>query len=189
MPLAIYWTEARVDEVTIVSPAVLELALSDLGDSVAEVLAGSGADAAILAIDYASKLRIRINGKGGHPGAMKHVIDPVAVATAGENTRRNRARSFITFVQAAGVRGSDFRKRAPFDLIFANILLGPLVKLAAPLARLAAPHARIVLSGLLPSQANAVIAVCRAQGLHLEQRSVLDGWATLVMRRGNGRLA
>jgi hypothetical protein len=56
--------EARVEEVGIVSPAVLELGLSGLGDSVVEILAGNRADAAILAIDYASKLRIRINGKG-----------------------------------------------------------------------------------------------------------------------------
>jgi ribosomal protein L11 methyltransferase len=111
-------------------------------------------------------------------------IDPVAVATARENARLNRQSAFITFVQAAGVRRSAFRKRAPFDLIFANILLGPLTKLAAPLAKLATPGAQIVLSGLLPSQANAVISAYRAQGLKLERRSVLDDWATLVMRRG-----
>jgi hypothetical protein len=53
-----------VEEVNILSPAVLELGLTGLGGSVAEILSGNGADAAILAIDYASKLRIRINGKG-----------------------------------------------------------------------------------------------------------------------------
>ena len=83
------------------------------------------------------------------------------------------------------MRRCVFRKRAPFDLIFANILLGPLIRLAAPLASLASPGARIVLSGLLPSQANAAIAAYLAQGLYLERRLVLDGWATLVMRRGN----
>src|SRR4051812_3141283 len=65
--------EARVDEVDIVSPAVVELGLSGLGDSVAEILAGSGAGAAILAIDYASKLRIRINGKGKFRDGRLHL--------------------------------------------------------------------------------------------------------------------
>ena len=54
--------EAKVEEVEIVSPAVLELGLNGLGDSVAELLAG-GANAAMLAIDYVGKLRIRVNGK------------------------------------------------------------------------------------------------------------------------------
>ena len=56
--------EARVAEVDIVSPAVLELGLEGLGASVAELLSGEGANAAVLAIDYKDKLRIRVNGKG-----------------------------------------------------------------------------------------------------------------------------
>ena len=68
--------------------------------------------------------------------------------------------------------------RAPFDLIFANILLRPLQRLAAPLRRLTAPGARVVLSGLLASQANAAIAAYRA--LALTRRIDLDGWTTLV---------
>ena len=65
--------EAKVEEVEIVSPAVLELGLSGLGDSVAEILSGNGADAAVLAIDYASKLRIRINGKGKFRDGRLHL--------------------------------------------------------------------------------------------------------------------
>jgi ribosomal protein L11 methyltransferase len=67
--------------------------------------------------------------------------------------------------------------------MLANILLQPLKRLAAPLARLAAPHARVVLSGLLPSQANATLAAYRMQGLALERRIVVEGWATLVLAR------
>jgi ribosomal protein L11 methyltransferase len=40
-----------------------------------------------------------------------------------------------------------------------------------------------VLSGLLPSHANAALAVYRAQGLTLERRIPLDGWVTLVLKR------
>ena len=86
-------------------------------------------------------------------------------------------------MQAAGLGRRRFRERGRFDLVFANILLGPLLRFAAPMAKLAAPGARIVLSGLLRPQANAVIAAYRAQGLALERRAVLDDWVTLVLRR------
>ena len=49
--------------------------------------------------------------------------------------------------------------------------------------RLAAPQARIVLSGLLPSHANAALSIYRAQGFALERRVPLDGWVTLILRR------
>ena len=77
-------------------------------------------------------------------------IDRVAVEAARGNARLNRAASAITFVRAAGANARAIAARAPYDLIFANILLGPLMRLAVPLRRLAAPGAHIVLSGLLP---------------------------------------
>jgi hypothetical protein len=67
--------------------------------------------------------------------------------------------------------------------MFDNILLQPLKRLAAPLARLVALHGRIVLSGLLPSQASATLAAYRMQGLALERRILIEGWATLVLAR------
>jgi ribosomal protein L11 methyltransferase len=91
----------------------------------------------------------------------------------------------ITLLRAAGANARAITTHAPYDLIFANILLGPLVRLAVPVRRLAAPGARIVLSGLLPSHANAVLAIYRAQGLALERRVPVDGWVTLVLRRGS----
>jgi ribosomal protein L11 methyltransferase len=110
-------------------------------------------------------------------------IDPLAARVARANARLNRAGAQVEIMHAAGVGAQAFRKRAPFDLIFANILLGPLLRLAAPLAKLAARKAHVVLSGLLPSQANAVLAAYRAQGLALERRLVLEGWVTLVLRK------
>ena len=90
----------------------------------------------------------------------------------------------MTVIHAAGLGMRQFRERAPFDLVLANILLGPLQRMATPMARLLAPGARVVLSGLLTAQASAALAAYRAQGLALERRIVLDGWATLVLRRG-----
>ncbi len=87
-------------------------------------------------------------------------------------------------MRATGTNARAIAASAPYDLIFANILLGPLTRLAVPLRRLAAPAAHIVLSGLLPNHANAVLAIYRAQGFVLERRIPLDGWVTLVLRRG-----
>jgi uncharacterized protein len=65
--------EAKVEEVNVVSAAVLELALDGLGGSVSELLSGAGANAAILAIDYVGKLRIRVNGKGKFRDGRLHL--------------------------------------------------------------------------------------------------------------------
>jgi ribosomal protein L11 methyltransferase len=114
-------------------------------------------------------------------------IDGSAVRAARANAALNRAGSFVEVVKADGVTGPKVRERAPYDLVFANILLRPLQRLAAPLTRLTAPHGRIVLSGLLASQANAAIAAYR--GLALERRIDLDGWTTLVLVRRQRRRA
>ena len=111
-------------------------------------------------------------------------IDAVAIAAARDNVRLNRTAAFVTVLRASGTKARTITRGKPYDLIFANILLGPLLRLAVPIRRLAAPGARIVLSGLLPSHANAVLAIYRAQGFALERRIAREGWVTLVMRRG-----
>jgi ribosomal protein L11 methyltransferase len=110
-------------------------------------------------------------------------IDPVAVAAARGNARLNKAGANMQVIQAAGLGAQKFRQRAPFEIIFANILLRPLQQLARPMARLVAPRGRIVLSGLLASHAQAALAAYRAQGLVLERRIILEGWVTLVLRK------
>jgi ribosomal protein L11 methyltransferase len=109
-------------------------------------------------------------------------IDPMSVRLARENARLNRVPS-LAIVHARGLGDRRFRERAPYRLVFANILLGPLKGLAKPIAALAAPGAFVVLSGLLPSQANAALAAYRAHGFVLERRIPLEGWMTLVLRR------
>ena len=108
--------------------------------------------------------------------------DPLAVRTALANARRNRA-AWIEFIAAEGLGARPFRVRAPFDLVFANILLPPLKRLAGPMARIVWPRGGIiVLSGLLVAQENAALAAYRAHGLRLERRIRLDEWVTLVVR-------
>jgi ribosomal protein L11 methyltransferase len=151
------------------------LALDDLAKRrrparVLDLGTGSG----VLAIAAAKMLGARV---------IASDIDRVAIEAARGNARLNRAGAAIAFVRAAGVNTRAVARGAPYDLIFANILLGPLLRLAVPLSRLAGPSARIVLSGLLPGHANAVLAIYRAQGLTLERRIPLEGWVTLVLKR------
>ncbi len=108
-------------------------------------------------------------------------IDPSAIQVARANARLNRAGAMVEFVRADGVTAQRLNARAPFDLVFANILLKPLQRMAAPLARLVAPGGRVVLSGLLPAHANAAITAYHM--LALERRIELDGWTTLVFKR------
>jgi len=110
-------------------------------------------------------------------------IDAVSVAAARLNARRNRAGARVTIVPASGVTDRRMRASAPYDLVFANLLLAPLKRLARPVGALAAARGRVVLSGLLPAEVNAALAAWRAAGFLLERRLLLDGWATLVMAR------
>ncbi len=110
-------------------------------------------------------------------------IDARAVAAARGNVRHNRAAARVDLVCVGGVGKRTVAGRAPFDLIFANILLGPLRAMARPLARLAAPGAHVVLSGLLHAHAGAALNAYRAQGLVLVRRIPLDEWVTLVLRK------
>jgi ribosomal protein L11 methyltransferase len=110
-------------------------------------------------------------------------IDKVAVRVAIDNAQLNKVTPLFRALHTPGVGSREIRGAAPYDLIFANILLQPLKLMARPLTRLVAPHGRVILSGLLAEHANAAIAAYRAQGLVLERRFLLDGWATLTLKR------
>jgi ribosomal protein L11 methyltransferase len=131
-----------------------------------------GTGSGVLAIAAARALRRRVLATDIYAGAVR---------VARDNARLNHVGALVEVLRADGVAAHGVRTRAPFDLIFANILLRPLQRFATPLTRLAAPGAHVVLSGLLSAQANAAIAAYR--GLVLERRIELDGWATLVLRR------
>jgi ribosomal protein L11 methyltransferase len=115
-------------------------------------------------------------------------IDPISVGLARDNARLNRVDAFVDVIRANGLSDRRIRGRAPFDLVFANILLGPLKQLAKPIRKVAAPGARVVLSGLLPAQANAALGAYRAIGLVLEQRILLNGWVTFILVRPAARI-
>lgn len=131
-----------------------------------------GTGSGVLAIAAAQALHCR---------ALASDVDAGAVRVARDNARINHVAANVEFICAPGVSLRRMQERAPYDLVFANILLSPLRLLATPMARLLGPHARVILSGLLSSQANSALAAYR--GLRLEHRIVLDGWTTLALRR------
>jgi ribosomal protein L11 methyltransferase len=75
------------------------------------------------------------------------------------------------------------KARAPYDLIIANILAGPLIELAPSVSEGLAAGGRLILAGLLEGQAEAVAAAYRRQGLMLTGRVATGEWPTLVMRK------
>jgi ribosomal protein L11 methyltransferase len=111
-------------------------------------------------------------------------IDPAAVRVARENVRLNRAAGFVTVITAAGLTAPPFRQRGRARLVFANILLGPLKRLAGPIAGAIGPGGYVILSGLLAAQASSALAPYRARGLRLVGRIVLEGWISLILFRG-----
>ena len=131
-----------------------------------------GTGTGVLAIAAAKALRRRV---------MASDIDPRAVVTARANARANGVGALVEVMHANGLAAR--RLAGPFDLVFANILLAPLRRLARPIARTLAPGAHVVLSGLLAAQAPAALAAYRAQGLALVARIPLDEWVTVVLTR------
>jgi ribosomal protein L11 methyltransferase len=111
-------------------------------------------------------------------------MDPVAVAIAVENASRNGARSRVLVVKAEGLAHPALR-HAKADLLFANLLLRPLLELAPAFARVLRPGGMCVLSGILDAQARQVEVRFSALGFRLDLRILLGGWTTLLFRRGS----
>jgi ribosomal protein L11 methyltransferase len=110
-------------------------------------------------------------------------IDPLATATARENVAANGLGGRVACVTAAGFRHPRLRAGAPYGLVFANILAGPLRRLAPDVAAHQAPGGVAILSGILARQAPGVTAVYRAWGYAPEAPVRIGEWVTLVLRR------
>ena len=108
-------------------------------------------------------------------------IDPVAVEVAVVNVLANDLEGRVNCVESIGFDGPALAQAAPFDLIFANILKGPLVDLAPDMAMHLAPGGIAILSGLLVEQADDIVAVYNAQGIDLMEREDLGEWTALTL--------
>lgn len=120
--------------------------------------------------------------------AIASDIDPVAVEISADNARANGVLlgdgpGRLALVTAAGSNHPALIGRAPYDLLIANILAGPLIELAPSLCALVEDGGTILLAGLLNEQADAVLAAYRAQGMRLAERSDRGDWPTLRLRK------
>ena len=113
-------------------------------------------------------------------------IDPAAVDVTRENAAHN-AMKRIDLIVADGALDDAITARAPYDLLIANILAGPLVSMAPEVAAIAAPEAAIVLAGLLDTQHEAVVAAFAACGCTLEAVDPRGDWTILKLRAGTAR--
>lgn len=110
-------------------------------------------------------------------------IDPVAVEVAAANVAGNGLAGRVECLGAAGFDHPRLAQAAPFALVFANILKGPLVELAPAVAAHAAPGGHAILSGLLVAQAAEVAAAYEAAGFAPLRETPVGDWTTLTLRR------
>lgn len=151
--------------------AIDRLTRTAVFDTVLDLGCGSG----VLAIAAARAL----------PNAfvMATDLDPQSVKVAAENVRINGLANRVALAAASGVDHMWIRQSPPFDLVVANILAGPLIRLAPALSRRIAPGGVLVLSGLLSPRAAQVSAAYHSAGFILHRHDRIAGWATLTLRR------
>lgn len=134
-----------------------------------------GTGTGVLAIAAALKARQQV---------LATDIDPVATRTALENARLNGAAHLVKGFTANGVEDRRFRLYGPFDLVIANILARPLMKMAKAIGSQMAQTATLVLSGLRVEDGPRILFAYRCQGFVLDRQREKDGWLTLTLVRG-----
>ncbi|MGA1802644.1 50S ribosomal protein L11 methyltransferase [Rhizobium sp. HT1-10] len=110
-------------------------------------------------------------------------IDPIAVRVARENVVRNGIVSGISLETAPGFHSTAFSRHGPFDLIIANILARPLIRMAPQLANHLAPGGSVILSGILAAQRWKVIAAYNGARLRHVRTIWRNGWVTIHLDR------
>ncbi len=114
-------------------------------------------------------------------------IDEQSVIVAADNATLNgRGRyshAAIDYRTADGLRDNGIGRYGPFDLVIANILAGPLMRLAPDIARANQQGGTLILSGILIEQAAAIIARYRSLGYVMQSHTRIEGWSTLVMTK------
>lgn len=145
-----------------------------LGDMTFNDVADVGCGTAVLAMAAA---------KTGSANVIASDIDPVAVDVAEANMSANGMGAAVKCVTAAGFDDPALGGAAPFDLIFANILKGPLIMLAPDMSKHTKPKGFAILSGLLNEQAEEIIGVYARNGYNLAHHDKIGEWSTLTLRK------
>lgn len=112
-------------------------------------------------------------------------IDEVAVQVAEANLRANALEDRVRCIRAAGLAHPVLAENRPFDLVFANILKGPLIDLAPSIADSLAPGGRVILSGILNRQADEILRIYGESGLSAVFEEQIGDWTTLELRRND----
>ena len=152
------------------------LATLDPGQTANAVDVGCGSG--ILAIAMAKLWRRPVIG-GDNDGQ--------AVEVAHDNAVLNGVGELCRFVHAIGLRHDELQARAPYDLVVANILAGPLMELSDSFSAAVRSGGHTLLSGLLVEQADDILSLYRRRGFTLERHIDLETggawWRTLLLRR------
>ena len=127
-----------------------------------------------------------------HAKATASDIDAVCAGVVEDNARMNGVAmgdgpGSLTMIIAPGMDDALLQARAPYDLLIANILAGPLVELASDFAPAVAPGGSLLLAGLLQTQEREVRRAYRAQGFRLARRVTNGDWSILWLRRSRIR--
>ena len=110
-------------------------------------------------------------------------IDEVAVDVAVANVKANGLEGRVHCVEAAGFDHPELLVKAPFDLVFANILKAPLVMLAPEMGQNIGTGGYAILSGILNEQADEVVTAYDEAGFDVHTREEIGEWTTLTLTR------
>ncbi|MBX3596860.1 MAG: 50S ribosomal protein L11 methyltransferase [Rhizobiaceae bacterium] len=133
-----------------------------------------GTGSAVLAIAIAKLAHIPI---------LATDIDPIATRVASANAKLNGVSAYVETQTATGFSHPAFARRAPFDLIVANILAKPLMRLAPQMAKSVSAGGSIILSGILERQRDAVLSAYVGQSFRHVSTLHREGWVTLHLKR------
>ncbi len=115
-------------------------------------------------------------------------IDPISIDVTRVNAEVNGVAlgdgpGRLALAVAPGLAHRIIERRAPYDLVCANILAGPLIELAPAIAAATLPGGTAILAGLLDRQAEDVLAAYRQAGFRLAGCIQLGDWPSLRLVR------
>ncbi|MDH3263127.1 MAG: 50S ribosomal protein L11 methyltransferase [Paracoccaceae bacterium] len=110
-------------------------------------------------------------------------IDPLAVEVAAANLAPNGLEGRVECLEAVGFEHPRLKALAPFDLVFANILKGPLIALAPAMAESVGPGGLAILSGILNDQGDEIVDTYAGHGFTVDDRAEIGEWTTLTLRQ------
>lgn len=110
-------------------------------------------------------------------------IDSVAHSVAKMNILANGLDRNIQCFEASGFAHEQIKTKNPFDLIFANILLAPLLAIATDISKYSLSGGYVVLSGILSEQAELVVNKYTGVGFSLSNQIEIGEWVTIILRK------